>query len=148
MMDIEEVIQRIIDNGRIEDMHELSDILEDTMEEIKKYDRECYDKYAMKLYKMAYGNTFTRKMAEEIVSKMRPVGRRWSIEDIQHIQEQYGLENIPTTSIFIVMNSAYNDYRDLFGDELENYIKFTVDFIHDEDAKPDKVFMYYTTLVE
>ena len=29
---IEEIIQVIVDNGRIEDMHELSDILEDTIE--------------------------------------------------------------------------------------------------------------------
>lgn len=147
-MDIEEIIQRIVDNGNVEDMHKLSDILEDVMEVIEKYDKECYDKYAMKLYKMAYGPTFTRQMAEEIVSKMRPVGKRWNMEDIQHIQEQYGLENISTSSIFVVMNSAFNDFRDLFGDDLDKYIKYTMDFIHDEDAKPDKVFLYYTTIVE
>ena len=145
-MDIEEIIQRIVDNGNVEDMHKLSDILEDTMEVIEKYDKECYDKYAMKLYKMAYGTTFTRQMAEEIVSKMRPVGKRWSMEDIQHIQEQYGLDSTSTSSIFVIMNSAYNDFRDLFGDDIEKYIKYTMDFIHDEDAKPDKVFLYYTTI--
>lgn len=145
-MDIEEIIQRIVDNGRIEDMNELSDILEDVLEVIENYDKDCYDKYAMKLYKMAYGSTFTRQMAEEIVSKMRPFGERWSIEEIQRIQEQYGLNNVRTSDAYIVINSAYNDFRDLFGDDIEKYIKYTMNFIQDEDAKPDKVFIYYTEI--
>lgn len=147
-MDIEEIIQRIVDNGRLEDMKELSDMLEDTLEIIEKYDKECYDKYLMQLYKMAYGTTFTRQMAEQIVSKMRPFGQRWSLEEIQRFQDEFGIDNVRTTDFYIVANSAYNDFRDLFGDDIEKYIKFTMDFIQDEDAKIDKVFLYYTTIVE
>ena len=147
-MDIEEIIQRIVDNGRLEDMKELSDMLEDTLEIIEKYDKECYDKYLMQLYKMAYGTTFTRQMAEQIVSKMRPFGQRWSLEEIQKFQDEFGIDNVRTTDFYIVANSAYNDFRDLFGDDIEKYIKFTMDFIQDEDAKIDKVFLYYTTIVE
>lgn len=147
-MDIEEIIQTIVDNGRIEDMHTLSDILEDVLEEIEKYDKECYDKYVMELYKMAYGNVLNRQMAEEIVSKMRPYGKRWDIEETQQIQNQYGLNNIRSVDFFIVMNSSFNDFRNIFEDDIEKYIKFSVDFIQDEDAKPDKVFLYYTTIAE
>jgi len=147
-MDIEEIIQKIVDNGRLEDMKELSDMLEDTLEIIEKYDKECYDKYLMQLYKMAYGTTFTRQMAEQIVSKMRPFGQRWSLEEIQRFQDEFGIDNVRTTDFYIVANSAYNDFRDLFGDDIEKYIKFTMDFIQDEDAKIDKVFLYYTTIVE
>ena len=147
-MDIEEIIQKIVDNGRLEDMKELSDMLEDTLEIIEKYDKECYDKYLMQLYKMAYGTTFTRQMAEKIVTKMRPFGQRWSLEEIQRFQDEFGIDNVRTTDFYIVANSAYNDFRDLFGDDIEKYIKFTMDFIQDEDAKIDKVFLYYTTIVE
>lgn len=147
-MDIEEIIEKIADNGRIEDMEKLSDMLEDTLEIIEKYDKECYDKNLMELYKMAYGNVLNREMAEEIVSKMRPYGKRWSIEETQRMQEQYGIDNIRTIDFFIVLNSAFNDYRDLFEDDIEKYIKFSIDFIQDEDAKPDKVFLYYTTISE
>ena len=147
-MDIEEIIQTIVDNGKIEDMHTLSDILEDVLEEIEKYDKECYDKYVMELYKMAYGNVLNRQMAEEIVSKMRPFGKRWDIEETQQIQNQYGLNNIRSVDFFIVMNSSFNDFRNIFEDDIEKYIKFSVDFIQDEDAKPDKVFLYYTTIAE
>ena len=147
-MDIEEIIQTIVDNGRIEDMNTLSDILEDVLEEIEKYDKECYDKYVMELYKMAYGNVLNRQMAEEIVSKMRPYGKRWDIEETQQIQNQYGLNNIRSVDFFIVMNSSFNDFRNIFEDDIEKYIKFSVDFIQDEDAKPDKIFLYYTTIAE
>lgn len=147
-MDIEEIIQKIVDDGRIEDMRTLSDILEEAIELIEKYDKECYDKYAMELYKMAYGPTFTREMADEIVSKMRPYGKRWSIEETKQIQEQYGIDNVRSTDFYIVLNSSFNDYRDLFGEDMEMYVKFAMDFINDEDAKPDKIFIYYTQIAK
>lgn len=147
-MDIEEIIQRIVDNGRIEDMETLSDILEDTMEEIEKYDRECYDKYIMELYKMAYGNILSKQMAQDIVMKMRPYGERWNIEETQRMQQEYGLDNIRKEDFYVVINSAYNDYNDIFKDNIEMLIKYTIDFIDDEDAKKDKVFLYYTTIPE
>ena len=146
-MDIEEIIQRVVDNGNVQDIHTLSDILEDTMEIIKKYDEDCYKKYEMELYKMAYGSTLSRTMAEDIVSKMRPYRKRWNIEETQRIQDEYGLNDIRPVDFFIVMNAAYNDYKDLFDENVEMYVRFTNDFINDEDAKEDKVFNYFTQIV-
>lgn len=142
-MDIEEYIERIVDNGKIEDMQELSEMLEDTMEIIKDYDPECYKDFEMKLYKMAYGNHLNKSMAQDIVNKMRPYGMRWSIEETESMQRQRGLEDIPKADFFVVINSAYNDYKDIFGEDLEGYIRFTIDFIKDEDAKEGKVFKYF-----
>lgn len=142
-MDIEEYIERIVDNGKIEDMQELSEMLEDTMEIIKDYDQECYKDFEMKLYKMAYGNHLNKSMAQDIVNKMRPYGMRWSIEETESMQRQRGLEDIPKADFFVVINSAYNDYKDIFGEDLEGYIRFTIDFIKDEDAKEGKVFKYF-----
>ena len=145
-MEIEDYIEKIVDNGRVEDMKELSDMLEDTMEIINKYDERCYKEMEMKLYKMAYGNVLNKKMAEEIVHKMNPYGMRWTFEETKDLQRQYGVDNINPVDFFIVMNSAFNDYRDLFQNNVEDYIKFTIDFIEDEDAKQDKIFLYYTTI--
>ena len=142
-MDIEKIIQRIVDNGSVEDMHTLSDILEETMEIIKQYDERCYREYAIELYKMAYGNHLNREVAEEIVQAMRPEGMRWSYDETRNLQNQRGLNNIPEADFFTVINSAYNDYKNLFGEDLESYIRFTVDFIEDEDAKPQKVINYF-----
>lgn len=145
-MDTEEIIQKIIDNGRIEDMKTLSDILEDTMEELKKYDQDCFNEYMMELYKMAYGNTLNKQMAEEIVHKMKPYSEKWSIEETQKIMQQYGINNVKNVDFYVVINSAYNDYRDLFQDDIEKYVRFTMNFIQDEDAKIDKVFLYFTEI--
>ena len=142
-MDIEEIIQVIVDNGRIEDMRTLSDMLEDTLEELQNYDKECYDKYMMELYKMAYGNTLNKQMAEEIVANMRPYGQRWSMQETQEIQERYGIDNVRAVDFYVVINSAFNDYRNLFDDNTDMYVKFTMDFINDEDAKEGKVFKYF-----
>lgn len=147
-MDIEEYIEKIVENGRIEDMEELSDILEDVLEMLEESDPECYKKYKMKLYKMANGSKLDKAMAEEIVSKMRPYRMRWSIEETKRLQEEFGIENIDSIDFFVVINSAFNDYRDIFNENIEDYVKFSIDFIEDEDAKKDKVFLYFTTIVE
>ena len=147
-MDIEEYIDRIVDNGKIEDMEELSDILEDTMEIIKDYDEKCYKDFEMKLYKMAYGNHLNKSMAEDIVNKMRPFGKHWDYEETKNLQEQRGINDIDPIEFFVVLNSAYNDYKDIFSEDVEGYIRFTIDFIKDEDAKEGKVFKYFTEIVK
>ena len=147
-MDIEEYIEKIVDNGKIEDMQTLSELLEDTMEIIKDYDKECYKEMEMKLYKMAYGNHLNKSMAEEIVHKMRPYNERWKYDEVKRIQEERGLNNISTPDFYSTMNMAYNDYHNIFDEDIESYIRFTIDFIKDEDAKEGKVFTYFTQIVE
>ena len=147
-MDIEEYIEKIVDNGKIEDMETLSDLLEDTLEIIKDYDKECYKEMEMKLYKMAYGNHLNKSMAEEIVNKMRPYGERFSLEETKNLQRQRGINDIDEYEFYVVINSAYNDYKDIFNEDIESYIRFTIDFIKDEDAKEGKVFAYFTQIVE
>lgn len=146
-MDIEEIIQVIVDNGRIEDMHELSDILEDTIEILQEYYPDKYKKYEIKLYEMAYGKVLNKKMAKEIVSKMRPYAEKWTMEETENIQREFGL-NFRDTDFYVVINSAYNDYNDIFRDDVEKYVRFASDFINDEDAKQDKVYLYYTIIPE
>ena len=142
-MQINSYIEKIVNNGKPEDMEELSEILEDLMYIVKDYDEDCYEKYKMKLYGMAYNYKFTKEMAEEIVHKMRPYGMKWSYEEVKDLQEQYGIDDIRVADFFVVINSAYNDYKNLFGEDIDQYIKFTIDFIKDEDAKEGKVFLYF-----
>lgn len=145
-MDIEDVIQKVVDNGKVEDMHALSDILEETMEAMKKYDEDHYNKYSMELYKMAYGETLTKPMAEKIVRGMKPYGEKWRLDDIKPVQEKYGFTDLKTIDVYAVMNMAYNDYNDLFEEDVDKYVKFTIDFIDDEDAVDGKVFKYFTEI--
>lgn len=145
-MDVQDYIEIIVDNGDIQSMCELSYMLEDAMEDVKRNDEKRYRAYALKLYKLAYGEKLNRDLAEDIVSKMRPYGLRWTLEEVRELQNRYGFKDINATDMFVVINSAYNDYRDIFGDNVEMYLKYAVDFIKDEDAGEGKVFKYFTTI--
>ena len=145
-MHIEKYIRKIVDDGDIKEMEQLSDLLQETIEVIKKYDEKKYKKFEMELYKMAYGNVLTEDMAEEIVSKMQPYHTYFTMNEAREIQQKYGLEDINPINFFIVLNMSYNDYKSVFGDNLEMYVRFTEAFIKDEDAKPDKIFLYFTQI--
>ena len=153
-MDIEEYIEKIVDNGKIEDMQELSDMLEDTMEIIKDYDEKCYKDFEMKLYEMAYGKKLTDNMKREWVKKMRPMSK-WTEEEVKNIVSQYGFE-VPYMSAFVILNMLYSDMKSAFGDgndeeSLKRYLRGTNDWYFDEDAKVDgeeKLFNYKKYIVE
>lgn len=147
-MDIEKCIDKIVENGISEDMHKLNDILIDLLEYVEDYNEKKYKKYEMAIYEIAYGKRLNREMAEDIVEKMKPYKMRWSFEESKQIQDQYGINDIDSVDFFVVINSAFNDYRDLFNDNIDMYVKFTVDFIRDEDAKDGKVFNYFTVIPE
>jgi hypothetical protein len=144
MHEIKEYIRKIVDDGSIEEMYKLSDMLDELAHTVKQFDEDLYKKYKMELYIMAYGDVLTESLAKEIVSDMRPYGEKFSVENAREIRDRYGMNNIDIWSFYTVVNMAYNDYRDIFGDNLEMYAMFTRDFIEDEDAKKGKVLKYFT----
>ena len=148
MHEIKEKKKKIVDDGSIEEMYNLSDMLDELAHTVKQFDENLYNKYKMELYKMAYGDVLTEKMAKEIISNMRPYGEKFSIEDSREIQDRFGMNNINDVDYWIVLNMSFNDYRDLFEDNIEMYARFTRDFIEDEDAKKGKVFRYFTQIPE
>lgn len=153
-MDIEEYIERIVDNGNLEDMQTLSELLEDTLEIIKDYDKECYKDFEMKLYEMAYGKVLTDEMKRKWVKEMRPMSK-WTEEEVKNIVSQYGFE-VPYMSAFVILNMLYSDMKSAFGDgndeeSLKRYLRGTNDWYFDEDAKVDgeeKLFNYKMYIVE
>ena len=145
-MEIEHYIRKIVDEGNRREMEELSDMLVEVVDLIKKYDEDCYKEYVMRLYKMANGNELTREVAQEIVRKMQPTGERWSMQDIQQIQRNYGMEHIKPEDFYVVMNQGYNDFREIFGENIDHYVRYTEAFVNDEDAVADKVFLYFMTI--
>ena len=145
-MHIEKYIRKIVEDGDIKEMEKLSDMLEETIEIIKDYDENTYKKFKMRLYKMAYVDVLTEEIAEDIVSNMKPYHMYFSPSEAREIQQKYAIDDIRPTDFFITLNMAYNDYKSVFGDNLEMYVKFAEAFIQDEDAKEDKVFLYFMTI--
>lgn len=132
-------IDKIIEEGSDEDMEKLEDMMIDLIYDLKRYDEEKAHKYKMCLYKMAYGEVLSEEMAEHIVEEMKPEGEHWTKEQTTSVKNQYGF-NVRDLDFWVVMNMAYNDYKDLFRDNLEMYAKFSNAFINDPDAKKGKVF--------
>lgn len=145
-MKIREYIKKIGENKKIEDMEKLGDMLADIIYETKESHPEIYEKYKMCLYKMAYGEVLSEDMAKDIVHEMKPSGEHWSIDQTSEVKKQYGLNNISDVDFYTVMNMAWNDYKNVFGDDLETYVKYSKAFIEDEDAKKGKVFIYFTKI--
>jgi hypothetical protein len=54
MHEIKEYIRKIVDDGNIEEMYRLSDLLDEVTHTVKQFDEDLYKKYKMELYGMAY----------------------------------------------------------------------------------------------
>ena len=124
-------------------MEKLSNIMIDLIYDLKRYDEEKAHKYKMCLYKMAYGEVLSEEMAKHIVEEMKPEGEHWTIEQTTSVKNQYGFADIRDIDFWVVMNMAYNDYKDIFRDNIEMYARFSYAFIKDPDAKQGKVFRYF-----
>jgi hypothetical protein len=153
-MKIKEYIEKIIQKNKKEDMEKLSDMLEDLTYKMKEYDEECYHKYKMKLYEMAYGCILTDDMKREWVSGMKPMAK-WTEEEVENVVKAYGI-NIPVTSAYVIMNMLYSDMKIALGngddeESLKRYIEATKGWYFDEDSKytkEEKLFKYYFKVVK
>lgn len=153
-MKIKEYIQKIVNNGKQEDMERLSEILEHLLYKMKEYDTECYDEYKMELYIMANGRILTDDIKREWVEEMKPRAK-WTEDEVKSVANQYGLR-IPFLSAYVIMNMLYSDMKNAFGsgddeESLKRYLQATNDWYFDEDSKVDgeeKLFNYKMYVVK
>lgn len=82
-------------------------------------------------------------MREDIVNR---IGEKWSLDETEELRNKYDLDDIKPNEFNVVMNMAYSDYKELFGDNIEKYVEFSKYFIDDDDAKEGKVYLYFTTI--
>jgi hypothetical protein len=141
------MIDKIVKEEDTKEMVDLSYMLEDVICDLKEYDYAKYKYYKMKLYEMAYGCVLNEEMATEIVENMKPYHEHWPLEQTTNVKNEYGIKDkIRDIDFYVVMNSAYNDFKDLFDEDLDKYVEYTKLFILDEDARDGKVYKYYTTI--
>ena len=141
-MKIREYIEKIGENKKPEDMQRLGDMLAEILYKMKDAHPDCFEKYKKELYIMAYGYTFTDEKADKIVEEMTPYHMHWTKDQTTEVMRSAGLK-FDENEFYVVMNMAYNDYYELFGDDVQSYIKYSTLFIDDPDAKPHKVFKYF-----
>ena len=138
---IKKYIAMIVENGDQEQMECLSDMLSDVIYTLKDDHYEKYEKYKNKLYGMAYNYEIDEEMALEIVNNMEPVGELWNMETIKSV---IGEDKHRLCDMYVVMNSLYNDYKDIIDKEnVKVYIDMAHAWIDDVDGHKHKVWWYF-----
>lgn len=141
-MEIKKYLSKIMSS----DDEDKKDKLTHWMYEILEHMDKDLDTAEIELYEICEGRVINEERARYLIENMKPYGMKWTLEDTEGVRKQYGYEDIRPVDFWIVMNSAYNDYNDLFNDNIEYYAKFSKDFIKDEDAKEDKVYYYFSMI--
>lgn len=145
-MKTREMIDIIIDKGDSEDMYKLNDMFNDLICDLKTKDPKMYHEYKTCLYELAYGKVILLEKAKEIVSDMMPYGEHWDIETVKQVVRDNNLKFEPS-DFYLVLNSVYNDYCNIFGEEdIETYIKLAKSWLDDKDAVDDKVYVYFMNI--
>lgn len=133
-------IDKIVENGKHEDMECLSDMLVDLLYDLKERNYNEFKKYKNKLKGMAYDYKIDEDLAIEIVSDMTPLGEYWSMDTIRSVVGN--IDNL--CDVYVVMNSLANDYKDVISlDDVDKYVAMTKAWIMDEDAPENKVWWYF-----
>ena len=138
---MKEYIDKIVKNGKQEDMDCLSNILVDSLYKIKEYNYNDFKKYKNKIKGMAYNYQIDEELAKEIVEDMKPLGEYWSMETVASV---IGNDNHRLCDMYVVMNSLVNDYQNVVSpDDAETYIKMAHAWLDDVDGKENKVWWYF-----
>lgn len=141
-------IDKIVNNGKKEDMECLEEMFEDLMHELKESDYEEYKEYKMKLLGMANDYKFDEEMAKHIVENMKPLGEYWSLDTTNEVKTQFRVP-INEFDFYVVMNALVNDYGNIISaEEVETYVKMAIAFVQDQDAEENKVWKYFTSIVK
>lgn len=138
---VKKYVDKIVQNGKQEDMEELGDIFSDVMNELKEYNKEDYMEYKHKLCGMTYNYQIDEYMAHEIVEDMKPLGEYWNMNTIKSV---IGNDNHRLEDMYVVMNSLANDYQNIISlEDAETYIKMARAWLDDLDAKEHKLWKYF-----
>lgn len=80
------------------------------------------------------------KMANEMNMSEASISRR-----IKRIKEEHSIKH-SASDIYLVINSLYNDYHEILGEDNDTYIKMTKLWLNDTDAVEDKTYLYFCNI--
>lgn len=146
-------IDKIIKSSDDNKMHELRDILSNTISYIKSIDEDTYKQIECDLYEIAEGKVLSKEKAIEWVSSMKPKAR-WSLSDIERLNNEVEI-NLPIIPAYTIMNMLYSHYNDVIGEPdtnevIDKYIKAAENWYYDEDTtktEDEKLYCYWKEFV-
>lgn len=94
------------------------------------------------LHCVAYGPHFDEHLAKKAVAGMKNVdgtcGEHWTYEQTSQIADQQGITQ--KADWYYVMNMLYSDYSEIYGSDINMYIRVAKAYMRDPDAPEGKVF--------
>lgn len=98
----------------------------------------------------------TREEAEKWVRGMKSedgkTGPRWQFDQIKQYAGNFGIQGDEVVEFFAIMNALASDYgkvaRKHGVDKVDFYADMAKAFMHDKDAVPDKVRVYYECIAK
>ncbi len=111
---------------------------------------EDYEKLLCELYISINGEHFNEESAVKAVSEMEnedgTCGEYYSLQYVKDIAHRYNTQFIEYNvyDLYYVMNMMHSDYYNVVGHNDDVYIKMSLAFLEDKDAKAGKAFRYHT----
>lgn len=139
------MLTKIIEKNKTEDISKLQDMLDNLICDLKGQKPELYKEYKKELYELAYGKVILEDKAKEIVENMKPYGEHFKLEEAKRIKEEHSIKH-SASDIYLVINSLYNDYHEILGEDNDTYIKMTKLWLNDTDSVEDKVYQYFCNI--
>lgn len=131
-------------------IEEMEEIVCEALEEIRGRCPRLFWETAYKLHCVAYGPHFDENLAKKAVARMKNVdgssGEHWTYEQTSQLADQQGITQ--KADWYYVMNMLYSDYSEIYGSDINMYIRVAKAYMSDPDAPEGKVFDLWLAQME
>ncbi len=149
-MHIKSYMDKIIENGKQEDMYMLGKIMIDLIYDLKTSKPYWYKNIEYSMHKIAVGHTigehFARKWVCSMQNKDGSVGGHWSYEETDSVKKQLNL-NYDCWEFYAVMNYMYSLHCKQNAD-LNYYVELVKDWFEDKSATECKTLKFYIYTIQ
>lgn len=142
-------IDYIIHHGSEEQMEELKEVLEESVDMLKALSPNSYNKIEYCLHKVAHGDAVGEDLAKCWVKHMDnkdgTKGEHWNWEQAAQTYKEKKI-GADVGELYVVLNMMYSDYYNPKFDT-NTYIEMAKDWINDPDVDGCKTLKYYYYIV-
>ena len=129
---------------------EMEEIVCEALEEVRGRCPRLFWDTAYKLHCVAYAPHFDEHLAKKAVARMKNVdgtcGEHWTFEETNQLADQQGITQ--KADWYYVMNMLYSDYSEIYGSDINMYIRVAKAYMRDPDAPEGKVFDLWLAQME
>ena len=123
-------------------IEEMEEIVCEALEEVRGRCPRLFWDTMYKMHCAVYGPHFDEHLAKKAVARMKNVdgthGEHWTYEQTSQLADQQGITQ--KADWYYVMNMLYSDYSEIYGSDINMYIRVAKAYMRDPDAPESKVF--------